>query len=445
MPEYVIPVLMFVLLFIGVLSGFPLGFALGGIGLIVGLVIWGEGSFGLHVIRLWMLVGSGETPYVMSAGALFLIMGLFLERTGVTDTLYAAMHLWMGPFRGGLAIGTVIIATMLAACTGIIGASVVMMGLIGIPAMLKHGYDKELATGCVSAGGTLGILIPPSLMLVFYGPMAQLSVGKLFMAAFMPGFLLSALYITYIAVRCFFQPHLAPALPAEERRVPLTYKLRIGITAILPPVFLILAVLGSIFAGICPPTEAAAVGALGAMLLSIAYRKLTWQALYSAIKELMAIGGTFCIVFAGASMFTGVFIGIGGGRMVGDLLLGMEATVGRWGILVIMMFVVFLLGYVLDWIGIILIIVPVFTPVAIGLGFDPLWFALLVCINLQMCFLTPPMAPALFYLKAIVPEGVTMGHLMRGVIPFVVLQLVGLGLCMAFPQIVLWLPSQMIK
>lgn len=442
--EWLGPVAMFVALILLVFTGFPLGFVIGGIGLFAGLIFWGPNCINLFYMRLWSLVGAGETPYILAASPLFIYMGLMLHHSGIADKLFGAIHLLMGPLRGGIAVGVVIIGTVLAACTGNIGATVVAMGLLAIPPMLKRGYQKELTVGSVMAGGTLGILIPPSIMLVFYGPMAQLSTGRLFMAAFFPGFTLSALYITYILVRGALNPQIAPAMSAEERaKVTISHRLWLGVTAMLPPLLLIFVVLGSIFLGIAPPTEAAGLGALGATLLALVYRKLSWEVLIKSGKELLAIGGMLCIVFAGASMFTGVFLGIGGGDLVTRFLLNLP--VGPYGVLIVMLIIVFLLGYFLDWIGIILIVVPIFTPIAIQLGFDPLWFAMLICVSLQMSFLTPPYAPAIFYLKGIVPKEVTTGDLMRGAMPFVGLQAIGVALLVIFPQIALWLPSKMIK
>jgi tripartite ATP-independent transporter DctM subunit len=348
----------------------------------------------------------------------------------------------MGGLRGGLGIATVFVCTIFAAATGIVGASVVTMGLLALPPMLKRGYNKELATGCILAGGTLGILIPPSIMIVVYGPMANLSVARLFFGAFMPGFLLSALYIAYIAIRCFFQPEMGPAMPVEERRaVPLLRKLYLAATGLIPPVFLIMAVLGMIFLGVAAPTEAAALGAFASMLLALAYRRLNWEGLRDVTYTTLRITSMIMFVVVGASMFTSVFMGLGGGDFVRNLL--MAVPFGRWGVLAVMMIIIFILGMFIDWIGIVLIIVPLFTPVAATLGFDAIWFALLVMINLQMSYLTPPFAYAIFYLKGIAPPEITIAHIYRGVVPFVALQWTGLILCIIFPQIILWLPSMM--
>jgi len=427
---------------VGVLTGYPLAPVVAGIALIMGYLTWGGPQVtDLFYSRMYSLVRN----YVILAAPLFIFMGLMLERSGIAERLYDALYLWLGGFRGGLAITTVLIGTVLAACVGIIGASVTMLALIALPAMIKRGYDKAIASGSVCAGGTLGILIPPSIMLVLYGPMAEISVGKLFMAAFVPGLVLSGLYCTYIALHCLFQPEKAPSVPPEERAVPFLKKTTLLFTSLVPPVLLVLAVLGSIFFGIAPPTEAAAVGGFAAMLLALAYRRLTFQVLKDTAFQTLRVTSKVIFVAVCAFMFVGVFLGLGGGNVVKDIILG--APGGRWGAFALVMFVVFILGMFIDWLGILFIIVPIISPLAAVLGFDELWFAMMICVNLQMSFLTPPFAYAIFFLRGAAPPelGVTTADIIRGVIPFVFLIMIGLGLCVAFPQLILWLPAQMIK
>lgn len=282
-------------------------------------------------------------------------------------------------------------------------------------------------------------------MLVIYGPMANISVGKLFMAAFFPGFVLSALYCTYIALRCFFQPKIAPAVPVEERTVPFIKKTIMLLTSLVPPTLLILAVLGSIFLGIAPPTEAAAVGAFAATILTIAYRRFSLDVLKDTASQTLKVTSMILLIGGLSFAFVGVFIATGCGKVVEAVILG--APGGHWGAFAMVMFIIFLLGFFIDWIGIIFIMVPIIAPIAPALGFDPLWFGMMIVINLQMAFMTPPMAAAIFYLRgSAAPElGVTMGDIIRGVFPFVGLIMIGLGLCVAFPQLILWLPSLMIK
>ena len=436
-----IVLLMFGGLLIGVLLGFPLFYSLGAVALLVGLITLGPAVFKiLHLRVLGQLYN-----YTFLAVPLFVFMGIMVEKSGAAEKLYDGILMTFGGLRGGLAIGTILMGTVLAACVGVVAASVTTMALIAAPTMLKRGYSKELVSGSVCAGGTLGILIPPSIMLVIYGPMAQISVGKLFMAAFMPGFLLSGLYILYIIVICKLRPEMAPTLGAEERAIPLATKL-IGLAkGLLPPLFIILAVLGSIFFGIATPTEAAAVGCVAATLLSVVYKRFSIKMLKDASRDTLKIGAMAMAVGLGASMFTGVFLRLGGGDAVSSLILG--APGGKWGIFAIIMFMIFILGMFIDWIGILFVMIPLVSPIGAALGFDPLWFAMMLCINLQMSFLTPPFAYAIFYLKGLAPPewGLETGHIIRGVIPFVIIIMIGMALCIIFPDIILWLPHLMIK
>ena len=439
-PELV-SIIMFGGLLAGVIIGFPLAAVIGGVALIVGYFAWGGPVTDLFYSRMYELVRS----YVILAAPLFIFMGLAIERSGIAEKLYDALYLWLGGLRGGLAIGTVLLGTILAACVGVIGASVSMLALIALPPMVKRGYSKSIASGAVCAGGTLGILIPPSIMLVIYGPMAEISVGKLFMAAIFPGFVLAGLYCSYIAVRCLIEPDLAPAVPPQDRAVPFGKKMTMLLTSLVPPTVLVLAVLGSIFLGIAPPTEAAAVGASAAVILTIAYRRFSYSTLRDTARETLRVISKVIFIAVCAYMFTGIFLGLGGGNVVRDLILATPG--GRWGSFAAVMFMVFILGFILDWLGILFIIVPIISPLAPALGFDPLWFAMMVCVNLQTSFMTPPLAYAIFFLRGVAPPelGVTTADIIRGVIPFVVLILVGLALCIFFPQIILWLPSMMIK
>jgi len=428
-------------LLVGVVTGYPLGLVLGGIALLVGVVAWGPSVFPLFYSRLYGVV----TEYTFLAVPLFIFMGIMVQSSGCADKLFGALHLWLGGFRGGLAIASVLLGTMLAACVGVIAASVTMLALIALPAMLNRGYSKELSTGACCAGGTLGILIPPSIMLILYGPMAMISVGKLFMAAFIPGLVLSGLYSAYIGIWCLFKPKEGPAIPAEERAVSWRKKTFLLITSLVPPVVLIMAVLGSIFFGIAAPTEAAAVGALAAIVMVIAYRALSFQVLKESLYRTMRTFSMIFVIVVCASLFTGVFLGLGCGNVVASIVLA--APFGRWGAFAVIMLVIFVLGMFIDWIGIILIMIPIVSPIGVELGFDPLWFAMMIIVNLQMSFLSPPFAYAIFFLKGVTtPEmGVDTSHIIRGVLPFIGLIMVGLGLFVGFPQLILWLPSMMIK
>ena len=426
---------------IGLLTGFPVAFVFGTIGIGVGFLYFGPRVGEIVYTRMYGMM----TEYILLALPLFVFMGVMLEVSGITEKLYEALYVWLGGLRGGLALITILIGTILAATVGIIAASITMLALVGVPAMMKRGYDKSIAAGAVCAGGTLGILIPPSIMLVIYGPTAGISVGKLFMGAFLPGLMLSALYMLYVAIRCFLEPHLGPPIPKEERTATLGHKLGLLAQAILPPVVLVMSVLGVIYLGIAPPTDAAGTGALAAMLLAIAYRRFTWKGLVRVAHETMKTCGFIYLIITMAVAFTSVFIATGGGDVMKNLIL--SAPGGRWGAFFIVHFMFFILGMFVDWIGIVYLMVPIVTPVGLALGFDPVWFAVMLCVNLQMAFMTPPVASAIFIFKgACAPEyGISMAHIIRGVIPYVILIIVGIAINVAFPQIILWLPQQMIR
>ena len=428
-------------LIIPTMLGFPVFYACGGIALLVGLLSYGPG---IPQIFYGQLIGI-VSNYIFLAVPLFVFMGAMTSRAGVADRLFKALYLWLGKLRGGLAIITIIIGTILAACVGIVTASVMMLGMIVLPEMLKRGYNKSLATGAVCGASTLGILIPPSVMLVVYGPNAQLSVGKLFAAAFMPGFLLAGLYMIYITIRAYLVPDCAPSMPPDEARVPLRRKITLLLTSVVPPAFLVLSVLGVIYFGVASPTEAAAVGAFASIILPAAYRTLTWKSLKMAVFETIKVTGVVGTMAIGAMVFVSVFLGLGGGKVVTDIILAFPF--GRWGVFAMIMFITFIMGFFMDWLGIVFILVPILSPILPKLGFDPLWMAMMIIVNFQTSFMTPPFCPTIFVLRPILkPEwGVTDGDLIRGVWPYVVLILITLALCIAFPQIILWLPSTMVK
>ena len=370
-------------------------------------------------------------------------MANLLSQSGVADGLFSSLRQLFGPLRGGLAITVVAVSTVLAACTGIIGASVVTMGILAIPVMLKYHYQKELTVGTICAGGSLGILIPPSVMLVVMGSFAGLSVGKLFMAAIVPGMILAGLYVVFIGLVCWVRPKLGPAMSPEDRAaVPVRKRLTLGLINMVPPVILILGVLGSIFTGVATPTEASGVGAFLAFLMVIGYRKFSWQGLKDAVVATAKANAMVFLILIGATCFTTVLLGVGGGDVVASLILGLG--LGKWGIFIMMMLIVFILGMFIDWIGITMITFPIFLPIASQLGFDPLWFVTMLAVNLQASFLTPPFGAALFYIKGVAPPSITTTHIYRGIVPFVILQLCGLLICVLNPWTALWLPKMMI-
>jgi tripartite ATP-independent transporter DctM subunit len=432
--------LLFAGLVLGLAAGFPVAFVMLGSSLIVGFLGVGPGFYHMMILRVFETMHS----YILVAIILFVYMGIMLERSGIAERLFSSIHVILGDLRGGLALAVVTVCTILAAATGIMGAPVIIMGLFALPHMLEKGYDKALSCGTICAGGTLGILIPPSIMLIVYGPMAGVSVGKLFMAAIVPGLVLASLYAVYIVVRCHINPTLGPALAPEERAIPVGEKIRMILTSMVPTLVLIFAVLGTILFGVAAPTEAAAVGAFASVILAFLYRRLEWKTLAASFHETMVVSSMILVIVAAAFVFTGTFMMVGGGDLVKEALLGLP--VGRWGVIVIMMAAFFVFGLFMEWVGIVPILVPIFTPVVQELGFDPLWAAMLFCVTMQTSFLTPPMAPALFYIKGVAPPGVEFGrHIVRGTIPFVMLQLVGLALLTMIPQLVLWLPGIMTR
>ncbi len=427
---------------VGILTGFPLGYVIGTLGLVGGYLVFGNAITDLYYSRIVDFLFN----YILLAVPLFIFMGTMLEHSGIAEKMYDALYLWLGGLRGGLAVTTVLIGTILAATVGIIAASVTMLSLVALPSMIKRGYSKSFASGSVCAGGCLGILIPPSIMLVIYGPMAQISVGKLFFAAFIPGIILSGLYCTYIIVHSFLQPQVAPSVPPEDRvGVSLVGKTVKLVTAVAPTGLLVMAVLGVIFLGIAPPTEAAATGALMATLLTITYRRFSLQVLREVCLVTIRTCGFIFLIAAMAFAFTATFIGGGGGEVMANIV--MSTPGGRWGAFVAIMFIVFILGFFIDWIGIVFVMVPIISPIAAALEFDPLWFAMMVIVNLQMSFMTPPMAMAIFIIRGAAPPelGVTTADIIRGVIPFVILVMVALGLFIIFPELIIWLPGKMIK
>ena len=438
-PE-VITVLMLAGLLIGIFMGHPIAFVLGGVGIIVGYIGWGSSVFGMFPTRIYGVMDN----YVLLAIPLFIFMAQFLDSSGITEDLFTALRYLLGPVRGGIGISVVVVSTIFAACTGIIGASVVTMGLLALPMMLKYGYSKKLASGVVCAGGTLGILIPPSIMLVVMGGQAQISVGKLFAGAVIPGMILSILYISYVGIRCYINPAFGPPV-SERERAEISYSKILSLVAksLLPPAILILGVLGSLFTGIATPTEASGAGAFLAFLMVIAYRKFSWKGLYRAAASTAKASTMVLIIVVGASCFTGVFLAVGGGQVVTSFVLGLGF--GKWGIFWLMQLIVFLLGMFIDWIGIVLICFPLFLPIAIKLGFDPLWFVITIAVNLQASFLSPPFGYALFYLKGINVPGLHIVDIYKGILPFVLLMAIGLIICIVFPQTITYLPLKLVK
>ncbi|NIS70465.1 MAG: TRAP transporter large permease subunit [Proteobacteria bacterium] len=432
-----IALIMFLSLVVLLLTGLPLVFVLGGLAMVFSYFLWGPNSMLLVALQSWRVM----TTYSFVAIPLYIFMAVILQRSGIIEDLFTVMRMWFGPLHGGLAIGTVVICTLMAAMTGIVGAAVATMGILALPAMLKRKYDKRIALGCICAGGTLGILIPPSVITVVYAVTAGVSIGKMFMGGVGPGLLLSFLFITYIAVRCWLRPELGPAPPKEERqKYSFMYKL-LALRAVILPIMLIMGVLGSIYAGIASPTEAAGVGCVGAIISSAIYRRLTWVNIKESVYSTAKTTAMILWITIGARCFISVFSAVGGDELVLNFVSAL--ALNRWIILILIQLMLIFLGLFLDEIGIILLCVPIFLPIIKALGFDPIWFGILFLVNAQMDYITPPFGYTLFYLRGVAPEGVTMGDIYRSIIPFVLLQAFGLALCIIFPQIVLWLPSIM--
>jgi len=434
--EY-LPLWMFVVLTVVLMAGYPVAFTLGGVALAFGLMGMGFRLFELLPLRIW----GSMTSQVLVAVPLFVFMGVMLERSGLAEELIDTMALCFGRLRGGLAISVVAVGAMLAASTGIVGATVVTMGLLALPTMLRRGYQPELATGTIAASGTLGQIIPPSIVLVLVGDIVGVSVGDLFIGALIPGFALVVLYMLYILVYSFMRPRAAPAIPIEELASISRRQFAIRISrALVPPAFLMVAVLGSIFFGIASPTEAASMGATGALALALVNRKLSYKIAREVMITTTKLTTLVFTILVGASAFGLVFRGLGGDTLIRN---GIEhIPFGAHGLLAIVMTLIFFLGFFLDFIEITFIHVPVIAPILVDLGIDPLWFCILLAVNLQTSFLTPPFGYALFYLKSVAPPEVRTGQIYRGIIPFVVLQLLGLLIVAAFPELATWLPSK---
>ena len=432
-----ITILMFGSMFLFLALGLPIAFVLGGTGIIFGILLWGPSSTFLisaHAIGFMRTI-------ILIAVPLFIFMACVLERAGIAEDLYTAMHYWMGGLRGGLAAGTVLICTVFAAMSGVSAAGTVTMGIIALPNMLKRKYDKKISIGCIMAGGALGPLIPPSVLLIIWGLFAEISVGKLFAGGLLPGLLLSALFITYILIRCHFNPNLGPSLPPEERA---TWREKlVSLRAVILPALLVISVLGSIFLGMTTPTESAAVGALGALICAAIYRRLNWQMFKEAAFRTLKITCMVMWVMLAAMLFVSVYQGMGAPQMIENLLT--TIPVSKWTILIMMQITWLGLGCFVDSTSIIFITGPVFIPVAVHLGFDPIWFGIVYAVNVEAGYLTPPFGMNLFYMKGIVPKCITMLDIYRSVLPFVMLQVIGLVCVILFPPLATWLPGMLFK
>jgi tripartite ATP-independent transporter DctM subunit len=435
-PEQLLAAVMFAGMIAFLFVGFPVAFSLTFTGLFFGLLGVLSGAlrpdfFDILPLRIWGTM----TNVTLLAVPLFVFMGVVLEKSGLAEELLETMALLFGKLRGGIAISVVVVGAILAASTGIVGASVITMGLVSLPTMLRRGYDKKLICGTICASGTLGQIIPPSVILVLLGDIMGVSVGDLYVGAVLPGLLLVALYIIYLTILGRLRPDLAPAIPDEELREFRGEALKRVTIALIPAFALILGVLGSIFAGVATPTEAASVGAVGGIILTMVKRKFSWGMLRNVMEATTRITSLAFIILVGANCFGLVFRGLNGDHLIQDFLKGLPF--GPYGVLAVVMFVIFLLGFFIDFFEICFIHVPILTPVLVQhFGFDPMWLGVVIGVNLQTSFLTPPFGFALFYLRGVAPPEIKTTDIYRGVAPFVALQLIGLTITIAFPQIV---------
>ena len=428
-----ITILMFGSMLLLMLMGLPVAFSCGTVGVIFTALLQGPSAVNIVPTRIFGLM----VNYLLDAIPLFIFMACILERGGLIAEIYEMVHQWLGWLKGGVAIASVAACTMMAAMVGVIGASEVTMGVVAFPEMLRRRYDKYMAAGSILAGGTLGILIPPSAMLIVYGMVDNSSIGQLYAGAFLPGFLLAGLYILYIYIRCWINPTMGPPIPKEER-LSFSGKMKVSMP-IIPVAILIFLVLGTIIIGIAAPTEAAGVGCAGAFVILAVQRKLKWKGVVEACENTLKSSAMVLWTMFGANVFVALYVMVGGSAFVTDLLIG--SGLGRWGIMWIMQLILIFLGCFIDWVGIVMLTVPIFGIIVRKLGFDPVWFGVLFTVNLQMSFLSPPFGYALFYLKGVAPPEISTTDVWRGAMPFLVLQFIGLVLCMAFPEIILVVPK----
>lgn len=430
-----VTLVMFGGLIVSLMLGIPLAWCLGGVAAIVTYLLWGTEGMLLIVFNTF----GSMWNIVLVAIPLFISMGILLERAGIAEALFETMHRWSGRLRGGIAMGTVVICAIFAAMSGVTATATLTMGLIAVPAMLRRGYNKNIALGTVAGAGTLGILIPPSIISILIALIGRVSVGKLFMAGVVPGLLLGALFIAYIGIRAWLNPQLCPPHP---ERFTLREKV-ISTRAVLLPLLIILAVLGSIFFGIATPTEASSLGVVAVLIAVGVHRRFSWKIIRETTAETFRITVLTMWIFFGAMAFAAVYARAGGIGFITEIIMGLG--LGRWGILIAINLIAFLLGMFLDPFAIIFILVPIGFPIIRELGFDPIWFGILFVLNMQMGYVTPPFGYQLFYLKSVAPPGITTGDIYRSIFPFLGILIIGMAIIMIFPQIALWLPNLMMK
>ncbi|MCI1193072.1 TRAP transporter large permease subunit [Calidifontimicrobium sp. SYSU G02091] len=430
LPFLMLPVA-FGLMFLGVQVAFAM---------LLTATLFGLVTFGAAVVHQFVeKIDDLASNFVFAAIPLFVFMGAVLEKSGIADRLFEAVHIWTRRLPGGLAIATVVMCIIFAASSGVIGATESIVGLLTIPIMLRYGYDKRLISGVICAGGSLGTIIPPSVVVIVMGPLANVSVGDLMYGMVLPGLLLAGLYLVYILALCIVKPGHGPRIPREPDEPGLGQKLAITARNLVPPLAMIVAVLGSILGGVASPTEAASIGCVCAVLLTVMYGRFTWVGMYDALLKTVRVTAMIMAVLLGGTLFTGVFVGSGGIGLASTLI--GEMNLGPWALLLLLLLVLFIAGFFLDWISIVLIFLPIFTPLVTAAGFDPVWFCILFLIMIQTSYLTPPLAPAIFYLRAVAPPEITMRHMYAGMVPFIGLQLIVLAATLYWPPLVTWLPQ----
>lgn len=424
--------LIFVLMMFLLLIGMPLGFLTGLVALFFTFGWFGPNAIGMIGTRVFSFV----TEYSLVAIPMFVLMASLLDKTGVARDLYNAMRLIAGRIKGGVGVQTIVVAALLAAMSGIIGGETVLLGMLALPQMLRLGYDKNLAIGTVVAGGSLGTMIPPSIVLIIYGMTSNVSIGDLFTAAIVPGLILASMYVSYILIRCYLNPAMGPPAPAAELAMSTRDKMR-SIGHILLPMTIVMWVLGSIYGGIASVTEAACMGVIGVVFSAIIRRELTYKIVHSALQQTMRTCGMIIWIGIGASAVVGIYNLMGGKRFVETAILGLD--VPSIVIILLMMAILLVLGMFLDWIGIVMLTMPIFVPIIKSLGYDPVWFGVVFCLNMQVSFLSPPFGPAAFYLKSVAPPDVTLVDIYKSVWPFIIMQMITLALVLTYPEVSLWL------
>ena len=416
--------------------GLPLAFVTGLVAVGFAYALFGPPGILLLASRVYSFLNE----YALVAVPMFILMASVLERSGVARDLFKAMHVWAGGLRGGLAVQTLAVAVLMAAMTGIIGGEIVLLGLVALPQMLALNYDRKLAIGTICAGGSLGTMIPPSIVLIFYGLFANVAIGDLFIATILPGLMLAGLYLAYILVRCHLQPELGPPAPAHELDMPVLEKLKL-LRGVILPIMVAVFVLGSIYGGIASVTEAASVGVVGVMLSAFLRGELDWPMMRDALRQTMLACGTLIWLTLGATALIGVYNLMGGTAFVKNAITGLD--ISPIMVILLMMAILVVLGMFMDWIGILFLTTPIFLPVVTSFGYSPVWFGILFCMNMQISYLTPPFGPAAFYLKGVAPPEISLQDIFSAMWPFIILQVIGVLIVLFNPGVALWLPSKL--